>query len=121
MSRSVFSFFLLVSLVACVPFTPASTSTPLPSPTSTFTPLPPTATSTPLPPPTTTPKPLVPDFDHIAIIMFENKEFGTVIGNPQMPIYNQLARQYTLLTQYYAITHPSLPNYIALIGGDTFG
>jgi hypothetical protein len=53
--------------------------------------------------------------------MFENKEFGSVIGNPQMPNYNKLAQDYTLLTQYYAIRHPSLPNYIALIGGDTFG
>jgi hypothetical protein len=38
-----------------------------------------------------------------------------------MPSYNRLAREYTLLTQYYAVTHPSLPNYIALMGGDTFG
>ena len=53
--------------------------------------------------------------------MFENKEFGTVIGNPLMPNYNRLAREYTLLTQYYAVRHPSLPNYIALMGGDTFG
>jgi len=68
-----------------------------------------------------TPKPLVPNFKRIVIIVFENKEFGTVIGNPQMPNFNKLAREYTLLTQYYAVTHPSLPNYIALIGGDTFG
>jgi hypothetical protein len=53
--------------------------------------------------------------------MFENKEFGSVIGNPQMPTYNRLSVEYTLLTQYYAIMHPSLPNYIALMGGDTFG
>lgn len=53
--------------------------------------------------------------------MFENKEFGSVIGNPLMPNYNRFAREYTLLTQYYAVTHPSLPNYIASIGGDTFG
>ncbi len=52
--------------------------------------------------------------------MFENKEFGTVIGNPQMPTYNRLAQEYTLLTQFYAVTHPSLPNYLAMIGGDTF-
>ena len=38
-----------------------------------------------------------------------------------MPNYNKLASEYTLLTQYYAVTHPSLPNYIALMGGDTFG
>lgn len=53
--------------------------------------------------------------------MFENKEFGSVIGNPLMPNYNKLASEYTLLTQYYAVIHPSLPNYIALMGGDTFG
>jgi len=68
-----------------------------------------------------TPKPLVPNFKRIVIIVFENKEFGIVIGNLQMPNFNKLAREYTLLTQYYAVTHPSLPNYIALIGGDTFG
>lgn len=44
-----------------------------------------------------------------------------MIDNPLMPTYNKLAHQYTLLTQYYAIRHPSLPNYIALMGGDTFG
>jgi phospholipase C len=38
-----------------------------------------------------------------------------------MPNYNRWANQYTLLTQYYAITHPSLSNYLAMIGGSTFG
>lgn len=44
-----------------------------------------------------------------------------MIGNRQMPNFNRWAEEYTLLTQYYAIRHPSLPNYLALIGGDTFG
>src|SRR5512136_1764459 len=64
---------------------------------------------------------LVPDFAHIIIIPFENHEFDQVIRNAQMPNYNLLASHYTLLTQYYAIRHPSLPNYIALVAGDTFG
>ena len=38
-----------------------------------------------------------------------------------MPNFNRWATEYTLLTQFYAIRHPSLPNYLALIGGDTFG
>jgi len=63
----------------------------------------------------------VPPFEHIVLILFENKEFGTVIGNDDMPTFNRLAQENTLLTQFYAIMHPSLPNYIALIGGDTFG
>jgi acid phosphatase len=63
----------------------------------------------------------VPDFSHVIIIVMENREFGSVIGNPAMPNYNQWAEENTLLSQYYAIRHPSLPNYVALIGGDTFG
>jgi acid phosphatase len=71
--------------------------------------------------PTPVPLPLVPNFSHIVIIIFENKEFGSVIGNGKMAYFNLLASSYTLLTAHYAVTHPSLPNYISLIGGDTFG
>ncbi len=115
----------IVFLLACMS-APVSTATPIPSPTVTniLTNIP-TSVSTDnpadTPEPTVTPKPPVPHFDRIAIIIFENKEFGTVIGNPQMPNFNKLAKEYTLLTQFYAVTHPSLPNYLALMGGDTFG
>jgi hypothetical protein len=74
-----------------------------------------------IPTPTATPIPLVPPFEHIIIVVFENKEFGKVVDNPQMPYFNHLAQSYTLLTQYYAVSHPSLPNYLAMISGDTFG
>src|SRR5829696_6555945 len=121
MNRLIVCIFLISFLTGCAPRAPVSTPTPqLPSATSTF-PAPPTATPTVTTEPTATPRPPVPNFDHIVIIIFENKEFGTVIGNPDMPIYNKLAQDYTLLTQFYAITHPSLPNYIAMMGGDTFG
>jgi phosphatidylinositol-3-phosphatase len=63
----------------------------------------------------------VPRFQHIVLILFENEDFGNVIGNQEMPHFNQLAMENTLLIEYEAIRHPSLPNYIALIGGDTFG
>lgn len=97
-------------------------SSPTPAPTATFTPTStPTLTPTFTPSPSPTPKPPIPNFDHIVILIFENKEYGTVIGNPDMPNFNQLANDYTLLTQFFAITHPSLPNYIALISGDTQG
>ena len=125
--RIVSCILVLALAVACVPLpgllTPSPTAAPATVPPATRTAVPPTEipTSARSPAPTATPEPLVPNFDHIVIIMFENKEFGTVIGNSDMPGYNQLAREYTLLTQYYAVRHPSLPNYIALIGGDTFG
>ncbi len=99
--------------IAATPL-PSATAIPILSLTPTLHPSP-TVTSTPTPPP------LVPDFEHIVIIVFENREFGSVIGSPKMPYFNTLANSYTLLTQYYAVTHPSLPNYIAMIGGDTFG
>lgn len=121
MQRSLLVLLLSILLFSCgAPNTPVSVVI---QPTGTATlyqtqPPAPTATlkvSTPIP------APLVPPFEHIVLIMFENKDFGKVIGNPAMPEFNRLAQEYTLLTQYYAVRHPSLPNYIALIGGDTFG
>ena len=116
----ILTIILVLSACTSVPqATPTQTSvssTSTNSPTDTPTDIP-TGTAE----PTGTPVPLVPPFERIVIIMLENKEFGSVIGNPLMPNFNKLASEYTLLTQYYAVTHPSLPNYIALIGGDTFG
>jgi phosphatidylinositol-3-phosphatase len=62
----------------------------------------------------------VPTFDHIIIIILENQNYSAVIGSSQMPYLNTMAKANVLLTQYHAVSHPSLPNYIALIGGDTF-
>jgi phosphatidylinositol-3-phosphatase len=58
---------------------------------------------------------------HLVLVVEENHEFGQVIGSRQAPFLNWLARDGTLLTNYYSVGHPSLPNYLALIGGDTFG
>jgi acid phosphatase len=63
----------------------------------------------------------VPHFSHIFQIIMENKAYNSVIGNSSAPYINSLAQQYGLATNYYAIRHPSLPNYVALIGGSTFG
>lgn len=99
--------------IAASPF-PSATVSPIPAISPSLPPSP-TVTATPAT------APLVPNFQHIVIVIFENKEFGTVVDNYHMPYFNKLATSYTLLTQYYAVTHPSLPNYLALIGGDTFG
>ena len=58
---------------------------------------------------------------HIAVIVMENEEYGDVIGSSSTPYINGLANTYALATSSYAITHPSLPNYLALTGGSTFG
>jgi phospholipase C len=117
MKRVVIIIFILC--VACVPNPPQPTLTPPPT-ASTLT-ASPAVTLTPTLVPTSTAGPLVPNFDHVVVIIFENKEFGTVVGNSKMPIFNKFANDYTLLTQFYAVIHPSLPNYLAIIGGDTFG
>jgi acid phosphatase len=55
------------------------------------------------------------------VIVFENKEFGEVIGAREAPTFNSLARRYALLTTYCGVAHPSLPNYLALVSGSTQG
>jgi acid phosphatase len=51
----------------------------------------------------------------------ETYGYEKIIGNPSAEYINSLAAQYAVADQYYAISHPSLPNYLALLGGDTFG
>jgi hypothetical protein len=63
----------------------------------------------------------VPPFAHVIVVVFENKEASSVLGNPAAPTFNSYARRYASLTGYYAVTHPSLPNYIALVSGSTRG
>ena len=58
---------------------------------------------------------------HIAVIIMENEEYGNIIGSRQTPFINGLARRYALAAGMYATSHPSLPNYLALTGGSTFG
>jgi len=58
---------------------------------------------------------------HVMVVVEENREYPEVIGNPSAPYVNSLASQYGLATQAYATTHPSLPNYLELIAGTTFG
>jgi hypothetical protein len=58
---------------------------------------------------------------HIAVLVMENEEYSDVIGSDQTPFINLLAKHGALATGMYAITHPSLPNYLALTGGSTFG
>jgi phospholipase C len=62
---------------------------------------------------------LVPNFEHIIVIVLENKDYTMVAGSSRMPHLNQLAKENVLLENYFAVTHPSLPNYIAMISGDT--
>jgi len=51
----------------------------------------------------------------------ENTSFSTIIGNSHAPNLNALANKYGLATDYFGVTHPSEPNYVANVGGSFFG
>ena len=70
---------------------------------------------------TTAAQQATPGVGHIVLIVLENHEYDRIIGNADAPYLNQLAAQYAVADQYYAIGHPSLPNHLALFAGDTFG
>lgn len=63
----------------------------------------------------------IPDFTHIFVILMENKESDSVIGASQAPYINSLAQHYAMAANYFGVAHPSLPNYLELLGGSTFG
>ncbi len=75
--------------------------------------------SAPLPTPTPVPTPAV--YDHVVVIVLENHSFESVVGNPQAPYLNSFANRWSLATGYSGVSHPSLPNYLAMLGGSTFG
>lgn len=59
--------------------------------------------------------------DHIVIVMEENRSYSQIIGNPDAPYINALAKRGMLFTHSYGVTHPSQPNYLALFSGSTQG
>src|SRR5258705_9497572 len=63
----------------------------------------------------------VPRLAHVVVVVFENQERSTVLGTGQAPTFDRLAGDYAQATDYQAVAHPSLPNYLALISGSTHG
>ncbi len=58
---------------------------------------------------------------HIVIIVMENKTWSDIIGSPQAPYLNALARRYSLAADYSALLPSGLSNYIALTSGSDQG
>ena len=95
---------------------------PQPTPTPLSTPPPtPTPAATPLPTPTPIGSGTLPNFSHVFLIVMENEESTGIMGNNAAAYINTLAAGHGLATQYFAVSHPSLPNYLALTAGSTFG
>jgi hypothetical protein len=58
---------------------------------------------------------------HIVVLVMENKEDSDVLGSAGSPYIKSLARRYARPVNSYGISHPSLPNYLALTSGSTQG
>jgi len=61
------------------------------------------------------------NFKHVFVIMMENTGYNALIGNANAPFVNAAASRYSLATNYFGVTHPSQPNYIAATSGSTNG
>ena len=83
----------------------AQASPPYPAPASTA------------PPAEPSPAPSAPPA-HVFVVVLENTSYAAALAQPQVA---RLAGRYGLATDYHAVAHPSLPNYLALAAGDTFG
>lgn len=64
----------------------------------------------------------MPRMDHIFVIMMENHSYVQIVGNPAMPFINSLVNgKANVATNYFAVGHPSLTNYLEVVGGSNFG
>jgi hypothetical protein len=51
----------------------------------------------------------------------ENHHYSQIIGNANAPFINSYAKSANLATNYFAVGHPSLTNYLEIVGGSNFG
>ena len=61
--------------------------------------------------------------DHVFVIVMENHGYQQIVANPNEPYLNSLiaGKKVNLATNYFAIGHPSLTNYLEIVGGSNFG
>jgi phosphatidylinositol-3-phosphatase len=59
--------------------------------------------------------------DHVFLIMLENHSQSSVIDDANAPFITSLAHKYAMAANYYGVTHPSEPNYVATISGSNWG
>jgi len=57
-------------------------------------------------------------FDRFITIWLENTDFAGAAADPN---FQFITKQGLQLTNYFALTHPSEPNYVASVGGEYFG
>jgi hypothetical protein len=63
----------------------------------------------------------VPHLDHVFVIVMENHAYGQIVDNPNAPYTNQLLKTANSASNYFGVAHPSLTNYLEIVGGSNFG
>src|SRR5205085_7845207 len=63
----------------------------------------------------------VPTPDHVVLVMMEDHSYNEIIGSSSAPYINGLAQQGALMTNSFAIEHPSEPNYLDIFSGSNQG
>lgn len=61
------------------------------------------------------------NLDNVFVIVMENHGYSQIINNPNAPFINKFAKYANLATNYFAVAHPSLTNYLEIVGGSNFG
>jgi hypothetical protein len=62
----------------------------------------------------------MPRLDHVFVIMMENHGYSQIVNNPNAPFINKYAKRANTADNYFAIAHPSLTNYLEVVGGSNF-
>src|SRR5690348_2024792 len=101
----------LIVLAACTRTSVAVRPTPSPSTPASSTVESPSPSAEPMPSPTPAPT-------HVFVIVLENRSYSQAMATPYIA---ELAARYGLATDYHGTSHPSLPNYLALTSGSTWG
>jgi hypothetical protein len=63
----------------------------------------------------------MPRYSHIFVILEENHTADEIVPSRAAPNLTRLAQTYGYAWRFYAESHPSEPNYVAILGGNTFG
>lgn len=62
----------------------------------------------------------IPHLDHVFVIMMENHQYAQIVGSKYMPFLNYEYAHAAAATNYFAVAHPSLTNYLEVVGGSNF-
>jgi phospholipase C len=111
MKKIVFLSILSIILAGC---SGPATSTVPPGPTNT-----PATGTTSIPGPSGTPGGFA--IQHVFVVVMENHSYDQVWNTASSPYITGLGNAYARATNYHAVIHPSLPNYLSLYGGDNYG